>query len=493
MSRSQEQLEELVRALSALPQETEWVEFKENYSDLEGIGQYVFALSNSAALHRKDRAYMLWGISDESHALVGTSFKPKTEKIGNEDFLPWLVRLLDPQIHFEFFEFSVSGTPLVLLEISPAAHRPISFKGGEYIRIGSYKKRLQSFPDHERRLWQVFDRTDFESGVAKADVASNDIAKFIDIDAYFKLLDMPAPADPLDVLAVLASESIITETTTGRWNITNMGAILFARDLTSFGPLGRKALRIIHYQGSNRVNTIREQVGTFGYAKGFEGAVDYLLSRLPSNEVIRVALRQTVRMFPDLAVRELLANALVHQDFAITGAGPMVEIFEDRLEISNPGEPLMDHWRFVDTPPRSRNERLAGLMRRAGICEERGSGWDKVAFQIEYYQLPAPLVEVTDENTRIVLFAHRDLKDMDREDRVRATYLHAALRWVNREKVTNASVRERFGIPGSDLPKASRIIKEAIEDGKIAIRDTSAPPRYRDYVPFWAAGRNTES
>jgi hypothetical protein len=98
-------------------------------------------------------------------------------------------------------------------------------------------------------------------------------------------------------------------------------------------------------------------------------------------------------MFPELAVRELVANALIHQDLFVTGAGPMVEIFDDRIEITNPGEPLVDTQRFVDTPLKSRNEGLASLMRRFRICEERGSGIDKVVQQVELFQLPAPLFE----------------------------------------------------------------------------------------------------
>ena len=119
-------------------------------------------------------------------------------------------------------------------------------------------------------------------------------------------------------------------------------------------------------------------------------------------------------MFPELAVRELVANALIHQDLLITGAGPMIEIFDDRIEITNPGEPLISTDRFVDSPPRSRNESLASLMRRFRICEERGSGIDKILFQIEYYQLPAPLFEAPHGFTRCVLFAHKDLKHMDK-------------------------------------------------------------------------------
>ncbi|MDC4222968.1 MAG: hypothetical protein MPW15_01640 [Candidatus Manganitrophus sp.] len=109
-----------------------------------------------------------------------------------------------------------------------------------------------------------------------------------------------------------------------------------------------------------------------------------------------------------MAVRELVANALIHQDFFVTGAGPTVEIFDDRIEITNPGEPLVEPQRFVDTPPRSRNEALASLMRRFRICEERGSGIDKVVFQIEFYQFPAPIFEVAGGNHQRCAVSHHD-------------------------------------------------------------------------------------
>lgn len=207
---------------------------------------------------------------------------------------------------------------------------------------------------------------------------------------------------------------------------------------------------------------------------------------LPANEVIEQALRKTVPRFPELAVRELVANALIHQDFAVTGSGPMVEIFDDRIEITNPGEPLMDAQRLVDTPPRSRNESLASLMRRIGVCEERGSGWDKVVSQSELYQLPAPLAEVPESFTRVVLFAPRPLASMDKTERVRAIYLHASLRYVNRQYLTNTSVRERFGIEAQNLATASRLIREAVSAGAIVAHDSEAAPKLMKYVPVWA-------
>ncbi|WP_295580537.1 ATP-binding protein [uncultured Lamprocystis sp.] len=135
-----------------------------------------------------------------------------------------------------------------------------------------------------------------------------------------------------------------------------------------------------------------------------------------------------------------------------------VEIFSDRMEITNPGQPLVDPARFLDNPPRSRNEALASFLRRVGVCEERGSGIDKVVFQTEYYQLPAPRFEVAGDNTIAVLFAQRPLTRMDKDDRVRACYLHACLRYVERDFMTNSTLRERFGIERQNSAQASRLI-----------------------------------
>ena len=209
-------------------------------------------------------------------------------------------------------------------------------------------------------------------------------------------------------------------------------------------------------------------------------------SKVPPNEVMGRALRKSVPMYPEMAVRELVANAIIHQDFLVTGAGPMVEIFEDRMEITNPGKPLVNTDRFLDTPPKSRNEALASFMRRAGVCEERGSGVDKVVFQMEFNQLPAPAFEAPEDNTRAVLFAHRPLTRMDKDDRIRATYLHACLRYVNRDAMTNTTLRERFGIEPQNSAMASRFIKEAILAGRIRLQDLDAAHKLKKYVPFWA-------
>lgn len=139
-----------MRELCKLPRETEWVEFKENNDQPREIGEYISALSNAAALAGKAHAYLVWGIRDGDHAIVGTTVRPDAAKVGNEELESWLLRLLVPKLAFVFRQVEVDGARVVLLEIERAHRQPTQFEGFEYIRIGSYKKKLKDNPEKER-------------------------------------------------------------------------------------------------------------------------------------------------------------------------------------------------------------------------------------------------------------------------------------------------------------------------------------------------------
>lgn len=484
---SPEYLTSLLSELRQLPKETEWVEFKCNNANPEEIGEYVSALANSAALEDKTNAYLVWGVEDGTHDVVGTTFRPTQAKKGDEELENWLIQLMSPRIHFRFVEFEMDGKQISMIEIPRAAHRPVQFKGVEYIRVGSYKKKLKDFQEKERNLWRIFDVTPFEQQVAVERVDASDVLTLLDYPTYFTLLDVPLPEARDGIMARLADDHMIQANQGGKWDILNLGAILFASDLSKFRHLARKAVRVIEYDGEGRVRTKQEHQGHNGYAAGFEGLIGFLKGMLPQNEVIGEALRKTVLMYPELAIRELVANVIIHQDFTVSGAGPMVEVFDGRLEITNPGEPLVDTQRFLDTPPKSRNEDLASFLRRVGICEERGSGVDKVVLQTELYQLPAPLFEVTGGHTRAVLFAHKPFAGMDKADRVRACYLHACLQYVQRKQMTNSTLRERFGIERKNSSQVSRVIGDTVDAGLIrSYNPKSESRKYASYVPYWA-------
>ena len=485
--RDAEYLTNLVDNLRRLPQETEWVEFKVNQAtEPQPIGEYISALANGAALNGETTAYMLWGIENASHAVVGTEFNPGTVKQGNASLEHWLRLGLTPRIDFRFHETVIDGKQVVILEIEPTTQQPVAISGREYIRVGDVKTELRNHPEKERALWQLSNQTRFEEQIAFERASDDDVLSTLNCPAYFDRLGVPLPDGRAAIFDRLRENGLILPSDAGGWNITNLAAVLFARNLNDFPRIGRKSLRVVQYRGDGRIETQREQEFAEGYAVIFDAAVDYIMAVTPANEVIEQALRRAIPMFPSDAVRELVANTLIHQDFSVSGAGPTVSIFDTRIEIANPGEPLVPTERFVDAEPRSRNEALARLMRRFNICEERGSGIDKVLQEVEVFQLPAPLFESPPGSTRVSLFAHKPLSDMSKSERIRACYLHACLCYVTSRPVNNASIRERFGLSDDHNDRASRLLKEAIDDGVIHVRDLSVGTRSRTYLPFWA-------
>jgi len=231
---------------------------------------------HSAALTGKARAYLVWGVDDETHEIVGTSFAPSRTKVGGEELENWLLRHLTPKIHFQFWEVEVADKPVVLLEIGGAFRHPVQFKGSEFIRVGSYKKRLREFPEKERTLWRIFDNTPFEAGVAAERLSADQVLNLLDYPAYFELMQRPLPEGRSGIISALQEDDLIQPEDSGSWCITNLGAILFARRLSEFRNLRRKTVRVIQYEGTSRVRTIKEYEVTKGYANGFEGLIEYI-------------------------------------------------------------------------------------------------------------------------------------------------------------------------------------------------------------------------
>jgi len=453
------------------------------------LGQYISALSNSAFLMDKPYGYLLFGIDDQSLAAVGTNFNFSKEKIGNQELESWIAINLEPRIDFRVFEFNYKTKPLVIIRIDPTKIRPVSFKGIEYIRVGSYKKKLDEYPEKERKIWDKASRTSFENRFAKDDLNDDDVLKLLDYPRYFELLGLPLPSNKEAILQKLKEERLVgpSDQKGSELYITNLGAILLAKNLKDFERLNRKAVRVIIYKGKDRLETIKEQEGNKGYATGFEGLIEYINDQLPSNEEIGKALRQIVKVYPEIAIRELVANMLIHQDFDLTGVGPMVEIFEDRIEFSNPGKPLIDPLRFIDHSPRSRNEKLAYFLRRIKVCEERGSGIDKVVNSAEVFQLPAPRFVTEEQFFKVILYAPKTLRQMNKEDKVRACYQHCCLKYVSNGVMTNETLRGRFQISEANYSMASRIIAETIHANFIKASDPgNRSKKNASYIPFWA-------
>lgn len=476
----------LIDDLRQLPAEMPWVEFKENNADALLIGKLISALSNAARLAGQPFAYVLWGVRDADHAAVGTTFEPFGQLQQGQPLELWLAQRLQPGIAFEFKPLEYHGTRLVLLEIPAATNSPVEFERQAYIRISSATPRLSDHPERLKALWAALQPYTWETGVAAPFLSGDEVLARLDYAAYFELTGQPLPDNRKGIFDKLMADHLVQADVGGHWQITHLGAILFARRLTDFSPsIARKALRFVAYSGLSRADSVthRQDVEK-GYATGFVGLMDFIDGWMPRNEFIGKAFREERPLYPAIAIRELVANALIHQDMTVTGAGPLVEMFSDRLEITNPGQPLVQPERFLDFPPRSRNEALASLMRRMRLCEEQGTGIDKVIVAVELHQLPAPDFRTEGDAVRAVLYAPRRFAEMTPQERVRACYQHAALKYVSGQRMKNASLSERLGIDPQNAAQTSVVIRQALQAGLIRPADPAHPRA--GYVPFWA-------
>ena len=204
-------------------------------------------------------------------------------------------------------------------------------------------------------------------------LGNEEMCALLGVESIARMLARQVPTSQQERLDWMEGERFIVREAAGGGYITNLGAIAAANSLKDFPDLSRKAVRVIIYDGLNKSKTKSEKEGTFGYALSFPGLLSYVRTMLPQSEIIEDALRSKHRVYPSIALREIIANALIHQDFSVSGSGPMVEIFDDRIEISNPGTILPSKRldRLIGTQPESRNELLARAFRRYKICEER--------------------------------------------------------------------------------------------------------------------------
>ncbi|MES2676629.1 MAG: ATP-binding protein [Pseudomonadota bacterium] len=469
-------LDTLSRWLTA-PAEHEHLEFKEgkNQYDTTKLLRYCVALANEGG------GYFVLGVTDKlPRRVVGSqAFSSMTDLNKIKAYIVEKLRMRIDSVELNHPD----GRVLVFEVPSRPSGQPIELEGTYLMRAG--EDLVAMTPDKLKRIFAEGE-SDWFSQAAKEGASPDEVIALLDTQTYFDLSNLPYPTNREGVLARLSSEGLISENKQG-WCISKLAAILLAKRLDAFSPeLARKAPRVVIYEGINKLNTREDKPGNRGYAVGFESLVDFVYSAAPQNRSIEQVVREEVKMFPKQALRELIANALVHQDFTASGASVMIDMYTDRIEISNPGIPPISVERFIDEY-RSRNERLADIMRRLGICEEKGSGVDKVIHAAEVSQLPAPDFRVGETRTTAILFAHQNFSTMSKSDRVRACYQHCCLMYVTNQRMSNQSLRERFGVSEAKAATVSLVIGAAKEAGLIkADESDTTSTRYARYLPFWA-------
>jgi predicted HTH transcriptional regulator len=455
------------------PSEHGRLEFKEAKTQFDNnkLHEYCVALANEGG------GYLVLGVADKPpRAVVGTQAFNAPVAMATK-----LFQILGFRVDVEEVAHP-DGRVLVF-------HIPSRPRGSAHHLDGKYLMRTGEslVPMSQDQLRRIFaeGQPDWLEEPSRSGLDPQQVIDLLDTQAFFELIKLPHPTERAGVLERLANERLVDEEQ-GRYSIRRLGAILLAKRLDDFPDLARKAPRVVVYSGTSKLETRLDQTGTKGYAVGFQGLVRFIMDQLPQNEVIEDALRKEVKLVPEVVVRELVANALVHQDLAIGGASVMVEIYDNRVEFSNPGDPVVPVERFIDGYL-SRNERLANVMRRMGVCEEKSSGIDRVVRAAEVYQLPAPDFRAAHRRTVVTIFGPRSFEEMAREDRIRACYQHCVLKWVISERMTNQSLRERFHLAETKTTNVSQVIAATIEAGLVkADERVGGSRKYARYLPFWA-------
>lgn len=368
-------------------------------------------------------------------------------------------------------------------------HIPSRPRGTAYHLDGAYLMRSgeELLPMSEDRLRAIFaeGQPDWLEEPSRTDLSADQVVSLLDTQAFFSLVERPYPTTQKAVLGQLATERLIDKTASG-YTVRRTGALLLAKRMAEFADVSRKAARVVVYSTGSKSKTKLDQTWESGYAAGFRPLIAFVMGQLPQNEVVEEAIRRRVKLLPEIVIREIVANAMIHQDFTISGASLMIEVYPNRVEISNPGEPIVPVERFIDGY-QSRNERLADLMRRMHICEEKSSGIDQVIEAAETFQLPAPEFLAEHRRTNVIIHGHRPFRNMDRDARIRACYQHCVLRYVMREAMTNQTLRKRFHLSENKSATVSQVIAAAIEAGQIKPdEEVGTSRKLARYLPHWA-------
>jgi len=474
----------LKHSLEPLPQELNELDWKESLSnDNAKLTRHLSAFANQPG-----GGFMVFGIENKTAKLIGVTQKDAEHIVQR---LSSICRdSLNPVVVMDHAIENYDNIPLLFIHIKESAVKPVHLKSGTiedaYIRSGG-TTRLAS--RHEIGSLMLNSKTpQFEELHASKLKTFPEIKNLLDYMSIFKLLDKPVPQTDLEVIRWMKDEKMIVEMDGAGFYITNFGALSAAFNLKEFDDLARKSIRLIKYKGITKLETEKEYPGSKGYAIGFEGLITFLKALLPGSEIIKNALRKETTIYPEIALRELIANALIHQDFTIRGSGPMIEIFDNRIVISNPGKllPSKKIDRLIRTTPESRNEILAAAFRRYNICEERGSGFEKAVAAIELFGLPPLKFEELENSFRITMFSPKSFAVLTPMERVEACYQHSIIKYYSTGGMTNTSLRERFKMHEKQRPQVSLVIKDALAQGKIKPKDPkNVSTKFIEYIPFW--------
>jgi len=400
----------LIDRLRALPTETEWFELKRNRYEPQQLGEYLSALANAACLAGQPRGYLVFGIDDATHEVVGTDFDPYATKAkGNQDLLPWLAAGLRPNTGFEPHVVAHPGGRVVLFEVGPANGEPVGFYGTPYIRVGASKTELGKHPEKARALWTR--GSDWSAQVSAAASLAD-----LDPDAIAKAREQFVVKHPgqAATAAVWDDTTFLNKARVLKQGVvTNTALLLLGRpeSATLLSPAIAKISWILK-DASNR------ELDYEHFGPPFLLVGDRLLKRI-RNLIVRALpsgtlFPQEIAQYDPWVIREALHNAIAHQDYRRHGRIVVVE-FPDRVLVTNVGDFLPGDVETVirqDAPQALyRNPFLADAMVELNLIDTQGGGIKRMFETQRRRWFPLPDYDLSDPGMVAVSLSGRILDE----------------------------------------------------------------------------------
>lgn len=378
-------LQATLENLLALSREQTVVEFKSNLDKPEDIGAYISGLANTAALQSADRAWLVWGVEDGSHSVIGTAFNPFQQKVGNQALIMWLQVMTQPKADFSFHEVTHQSQRVVMLEIHPARGTPVAFQHVRHVRVDTHLVKLAEHPAKEARLWAALGTLEDWTGVVVPEATLDDLDP-VAIDAArtryadFLVRGEPNAARHEAVRAEVANWSVSTLLNKAR--VTKQGRITRATLLLLGQDESAHFLAPVDAKMTWLRRTAQNETGpSYPFGMPFLLATDKVLARI-RNETLEFmpdgSLFPTpVPQYDTWVLREALHNCVAHQDYTLGGKINVVE-HPNKLVLTNLGQfiPESVEWMLEhQSPPEHyRNQWLIDGMIRLGMIEQAGGG-----------------------------------------------------------------------------------------------------------------------
>lgn len=394
--------------------ETEWLEFKRNSVEPKQIGEYLSALANAACIHRRQAGYLVFGIDDTTHDVVGTDFDPYKKKgKGNQDLLPWLRTMLRPDTEFTARNVAHPDGRVVVFEIAPAKGQPVSFSGKPYIRIGASKTDLDEYPEKARVIWTG--NRDWAANDWSAEVCAHAGLGDLDPEALQKAREQFVVKHRVqahevrewDDVTLLNKAKVLKQGA-----VTNAALLLLGRPETS--TLLAPKVASIFWGLKDAEN---RELDYAHVEPPFLLAGDRLLRRVHNLTVRplpnRTLFPQEILQYDPWVVREALHNSIAHQDYGLRGRITVVE-FPDRILLTNVGDFLPGDVETVirqDAPQAIyRNPFLVGAMVELNLIDTQGGGIKRMFHTQRQRFFPLPDYDLT-QGKRVAVGIHGRILD----------------------------------------------------------------------------------